>query len=224
MKPLWGRICQRTVSLTVRPVLSLYLRRETTCTFLGMRMKIRPGVFHPKFHFSTGFLAEYLIELDLKGKRFLEIGTGSGALSILACRMKALVIATDISASAVACAKENARLNGFTMSVVEGDTFDAVPSVPYDVIVVNPPYYPKTPRKESDYAWYCGARHDFFQKFFSGVRACSRADAQIIMVLCEECDMATIHRLASDNKLSLEVLRQKRIGWEMNFVYRIHLD
>ena len=77
------------------------------------------------------------------GRRTLDLGTGSGILAIsLALEDPSLQVeASDLSAEAVALAKENARLNG----VAERITFfcsDLLKSVTgkFDMIVSNPPY------------------------------------------------------------------------------------
>ena len=82
--------------------------------------------------------------------RVLELGTGSGCVAItLALALPAAtVVATDLSAAALAVAARNARRHGVDDRVVlvQGDLFEPVArraaERPFDLIVSNPPYIP----------------------------------------------------------------------------------
>src|SRR5687768_13304367 len=88
-------------------LLKLYLKRDTNARFDGFNLKIFKGVFHPKLFFSTTYFFSFLSQIDFKDKKFLEIGSGSGLLSLLAFRKGAIVTALDIDPIAV----ENTRVN-----------------------------------------------------------------------------------------------------------------
>ena len=73
------------------------------------------------------------------GMRVIDIGTGSGSLAIAAAHMGAgEVLATDLDATAVRVAEENARINGFggKIDCRCGDLLDVV-DVCGDVVVAN---------------------------------------------------------------------------------------
>ena len=84
-----------------------------------------------------------------EGKRILEIGTGSGIISVYAAKLGATsVVATDINESAIESATRNAEKFGVA-SVVEprlvpGTDISAYsvigPDETFDVIISNPPY------------------------------------------------------------------------------------
>jgi methylase of polypeptide subunit release factors len=72
----------------------------------------------------------------------LDLGTGSGILSLSAARHSDVVIATDLNARAVACARFNARLNGIeNIEVLSGDLFAPVSDRRFDLILSNPPFF-----------------------------------------------------------------------------------
>jgi release factor glutamine methyltransferase len=77
--------------------------------------------------------------------RVLDIGTGSGAIGVVLARElpAARVVATDISAGALAIAGRNAMAQGVAgrMEFFQGDLFAAV-SGNFDIICSNPPYIP----------------------------------------------------------------------------------
>ncbi len=75
----------------------------------------------------------------------IDVGTGSGnlALALRATFPRARVVATDISATAIDLARENAGNLGLDVEFISGDLFDPVaPSLrgTIDLIVSNPPY------------------------------------------------------------------------------------
>lgn len=84
--------------------------------------------------------------LKIAGGRVLEIGTGSGIVSIACAKKKEVVevVATDISPSALSCAKGNAKKNGAKIRFFLGDLFAALPKGigKFDLIIFNPPYLP----------------------------------------------------------------------------------
>ncbi|MEM6271263.1 MAG: 50S ribosomal protein L11 methyltransferase [Bacteroidota bacterium] len=98
----------------------------------------------PKMAFGTGhhattwLMIEQLGELEVAGKRVLDMGTGTGVLGILARKMGAAeVTAIDIDEWSYANARENAVLNGIAdFRVIQGDV-RAIPPDCYEIILAN---------------------------------------------------------------------------------------
>jgi methylase of polypeptide subunit release factors len=85
--------------------------------------------------------------LDIRpGERVLELGCGSGLLSIAAAKMGAgSVVSVDIDPRALDSAVENARLNGFSdrIDVRAGSWYEAVQTGErFDVVIATPPQTP----------------------------------------------------------------------------------
>ncbi|MDQ3340998.1 MAG: peptide chain release factor N(5)-glutamine methyltransferase [Myxococcota bacterium] len=76
--------------------------------------------------------------------RVLDLCTGSGAIALALAKElpAATIVATDVSAEAVAIAKKNAERNGFAdrVDVRTGDLFAPIAGERFDLIVSNPPY------------------------------------------------------------------------------------
>lgn len=75
--------------------------------------------------------------------RVLDLGTGSGAIALAIAHElpQARVVATDVSADALAVACRNAeRLGLGNVSFEVGDWFDPIGAMHFDLIVSNPPY------------------------------------------------------------------------------------
>ena len=86
-----------------------------------------------------------------EGDKVLELGTGTGLVSIFASKKAAKVIATDISSLALSCAKKNFELNRVSSKIDlrEGSIFEPIiKGEDFDVILFNPPYLPSDSREE----------------------------------------------------------------------------
>ena len=73
--------------------------------------------------------------------RALDLGTGCGIQAFLATKHCNTVVATDRNPRAVALAAFNAKLNGFPgVELREGDLFEPVAGMTFDLIISNPPF------------------------------------------------------------------------------------
>lgn len=135
LEPLVRRRCRR------QPVAQILGVRE----FWGLDLIVTPDVLVPRP--ETELLVDIALGLQ-RGRpraRIVDVGTGSGCLAVTLARElpDARVVATDISAAALAVARRNAARHGVGDQIdfhqtcwMEGLT-DA-----FDLIVSNPPYIP----------------------------------------------------------------------------------
>lgn len=111
--------------------------------FWSLTFEVTPDVLIPRP--DTEILIEEVLKLFKREAevRILEIGTGSGAISVaLASELqRASITATDSSPESLAVAAGNARNNQVSerISFMCGDLFEPVRG-PFDIIVSNPPY------------------------------------------------------------------------------------
>ena len=106
---------------------------------------IPPTVYPPRE--DTDLLAKRLINLGPgRGRNFLEIGCGSGALSLLASSLGWKVSACDINPFSVAASKGNLESHGLDGQIKEGGVGPEVfPFTDkFDLIIWNLPYIPVT--------------------------------------------------------------------------------
>ena len=91
-------------------------------------------------HQTTSLMVEVLLATDVKDKRVLDMGCGTGILGILAAKMGAAtpVYAIDIDPVAVDSAKENSRKNrvGDRVELFEGDS-SLISERGHDLILAN---------------------------------------------------------------------------------------
>jgi ribosomal protein L11 methyltransferase len=100
-------------------------------------IELDPGqAFGTGEHATTQLCVSMLEEAVEEGDVVLDIGCGSGILSIAAAKLGARVFATEIDAAAAQIAAENADRNGVSYEVFVGDGFPgSLP--PADVVVSN---------------------------------------------------------------------------------------
>lgn len=83
-----------------------------------------------------------------QNQNFLEMGCGSGIVSIHAAKLGATVTAADINPNAVECTRQNANRNQVRLKVKQSDLFQNISGY-FDVIAFNPPYLPSETRSTS---------------------------------------------------------------------------
>jgi release factor glutamine methyltransferase len=118
------------------PLAYLLGRRE----FYGRDFGVTPSVLIPRP--ETELLVETVLDRGPAGPaRIVDVGTGSGciALTLALERPDWQVLATDLSAAALAVAQGNGQQLGGTVEWIETDLLAGVPG-PFHVIVSNPPY------------------------------------------------------------------------------------
>lgn len=215
------RIIKKIFAGTIQPVIAKKLQRTTFYKWKDITLRIPPGVFHPKYFFSTKYLLNYVLQLQLEKKSVLELGAGNGLLSIACAKKNAEVTASDISAKAIEALKENAKANYVSIKIIQSDLFDAIDAQVFDFIFINPPYYAKTPRNEMEKAWYCGENFEYFMKLFQQLRSYMAPETKVIMVLSEDCNLEKIFSIAKTNQFNFTEIHTKKFYWERNFLFQI---
>ena len=116
--------------------------------FWSLPFKVNPRVLIPRP--ETEILVEQAITLagafEEAPLRILELGTGSGAISVALAKEvpEAFILATDISGEALEVARSNAQDHGVSdrITFVQGDLFAPLTEKepPFHLIASNPPY------------------------------------------------------------------------------------
>jgi len=209
------------VARTYKPFLEKYLSKKRIYTYGNIKLQIPPEVFHPGFFTSTQFLLQYIKKLTLQGKDFLELGAGNGLISIYAAKQDAKVTATDINPVAIEFLRINSEENNVRLNIVKSDLFENISVQQFDIIAVNPPYYKKNPQTLLDHAWYCGENGEFFFDLFTQLPKYIHKNSEVLMVLCDGCDIGMIEDAAHQNGFKLSCVQIKQSLIEKNFIYKI---
>lgn len=134
------RTCLELVRLRQggRPVAYLLGQRE----FYGREFEVGDGVLIPRP--ETELLIDIALQLPLPEQaRVVDVGTGSGciALTLALERRGWQVMATDVSAEALAIAHRNRkRLGAGAVELLRGDLLEPLVDIHPDLVISNPPY------------------------------------------------------------------------------------
>lgn len=91
----------------------------------------------------------------LPGEKILEIGCGSGVVSVHCAMNGAAVTCGDINPKAVALTRKNMEENDMTATVAETDVYSGIEGR-FDTIIFNLPYLPVTDEGDLALAWSGG--------------------------------------------------------------------
>ena len=117
--------------------------------FYGYIINVNKNVLIPRFETETLVekTLEYIKKLKLVKGSVIDLGTGSGCISIvLKKEIENLdITALDISKKALKVAIKNAKYNKADITFIHEDIYKFNPENKYDILISNPPYV-----KESD--------------------------------------------------------------------------
>lgn len=214
---------QQLAEKLYRPWALRYIKQPHMYSYMGMKVHVPVGIFHPGIFFSTKMLARYVAGVDLKGKRALELGCGSGLLSVLMASKGALVTAVDINPLAVETTSKNAERNEVACRCLCSDLFESLPDEVFDLIVINPPYFKKAPSNLTERAWFAGERFEYFHALFDQLEAHIDPKGQVIMSASDRVDVNAINTLAKARGFELLLLqkRWKLIEWHKLYEIKI---
>ncbi len=110
--------------------------------FRDFELDINSNTFSPRK--ETELLIDIIIDMKLNPKYILELGTGSGAISIALMKNfpQAKCIATDINLKSLELAKQNAKNNNVLNQInfICCNWLDIFVNFEFDIILANPPY------------------------------------------------------------------------------------
>jgi release factor glutamine methyltransferase len=110
--------------------------------FWTLELSVNPAVLVPRP--ETELLVERALAVHPGGEaRIADLGTGSGAiaLALASARPRWQIVATDVSADALAVARANAVALGLSrVEMVQGDWLACLPGRSFHLLLSNPPY------------------------------------------------------------------------------------
>ncbi|MFA6152641.1 MAG: methyltransferase [Chitinophagaceae bacterium] len=202
--------------------LKLYYFKPRKYCYKQICIDVHPDVFPPHLTLSTKILLDFIQPLELQAKTFLELGCGTGIISLLASSKQAMVTATDINETALEFLQKNAIKNKLQATVLYSDLFEQLKGQSFDFIIINPPYYPKAPKSIKEQAWFCGENFEYFEALFKQLPNFLGQENQTFMILSEDCKIDEIKKIAFKNGLHFISVLEKKVAQEKNYIFRLN--
>jgi release factor glutamine methyltransferase len=110
--------------------------------FMGLDFQVTPAVLIPRH--DTEVLVTEGVKRGGEARSILDIGSGSGCVAIALAKAlpESEICSVDISAEALAVARDNAQRNGAAVQFFQGSLFEPFAGRRFDMVVSNPPYIP----------------------------------------------------------------------------------
>jgi release factor glutamine methyltransferase len=188
--------------------------------YKDLEVNILPGVFSPLMYSSTKAFLDFIDVLDLDQKTVLELGCGSGIISMLAADKGALVTASDINPIALDELTVHSRDENKNIIVVYSDLFENL-HFHFDYILINPPFQNKKPLSVEDKSVCAGQNFEYFECLFSQLKVRTLRETEVLLILPEEVEIFSICRRAKLNHLKLKTVKILTKGLDKFVVYRV---
>lgn len=197
------------------------LERDDKTRILGFSVVVPPGVFHPGLYFSSKMLGRYLQRVPLEGKALLDMGCGSGILSLVAASRGAKVAAVDINPRAVEATRENADRNNLGIRAFPGNLFEPLDEGSrFEYIIFNPPFYSGEPKTEPEKAWLGGGDYRIIGDFLAFAPGFMTRSGSIILILSSEMAIPRILEIFHASGFTFECVHSKAFLFEHLFIFR----
>jgi release factor glutamine methyltransferase len=146
------------------------------------------------------------------GDRALEVGCGSGLVSLHMAKAGAVVTAIDVNYEAAICAKAAASLNGLRLEVIRSDLFQNVKGC-FDLIVFNPPYLRGEGTEISDLAWAGGRTGtETLARFLEQAPAHLNPSGRIVVIVSSDMEPTPLKEML--DPFQLKELRAQHLFFE----------
>ncbi len=182
--------------------------------FKHLEFEVPEGVYEPR---EDSFLAgNHIWKLDLKGKKVLDVGTGTGFLAIICSEKAGDVHATDINPRAISAARKNAEKNNLHLDVFESDLFQEVDEK-YDMILFNAPYLPgeRDVSNMEEKSWLGGKKgNELLIKFLEDADKYLKKEGFILLVFSSISGVKDIFEKINEKNMDYRVINQKKVDWE----------
>ncbi|WP_298311618.1 methyltransferase [uncultured Aquimarina sp.] len=214
-------IIKRITHPFLKKGMEYYYKKPRSYTYNGITTIVHPDVFPPNLTLSTKILLDFIKPINLKNKTFLELGCGSGIISLYASHKEAIVTASDINKTALEYLKNASKENNLAVHCIYSNFFENLKGFQFDFIVINPPYYPKSPKNTKQRAWFCGNKFEYFESLFKQLPQYLSKKNITYMILSEDCALEKIENIASKNNIEMETIFTTRKSGEKNFIFLI---
>jgi release factor glutamine methyltransferase len=151
-------------------------------------LNVLPQVYSPA---EDTFLLLSALDVET-GERALEMGCGSGLLSLHMAKAGANVTAVDVDPHALLNTEQNADQNRLQIETVLSDLFQDVDGQ-YDIIVFNPPYLRGCGQGQEDLCWAGGDTGvEVMKEFLDGARKHLAPGGRVLLLVSSDVEPGSL--------------------------------
>jgi len=169
-------------------------------------------VFNPRAFYSTEYFANFINELDgLNGKQVLDMGCGTGIVSVFAASKGAKCLAVDKNPMSVKASLQNSLQNNLSGNIesIESDLFDRIDkSRKFDYIFFNPPYYKGVPQKQFELAFKAGENYEVIKDFIKDSKQFLNKDGVIYFIISSDMPTGMVENMFRSNGFEFEIVKK----------------
>lgn len=199
------------IHVTTRPYLNKVMSHTDPyeVDVFGKNIIVLPGVMSPQYDWAGLYMIECLPH-DFSGKDVLELGPGSGLVSVfVGLRGAASVTAADINPAAVENTKLNFEKYGIKNALaVLSDAFAVVPKKKYDVIIFNLPYHDGVPVNDLEKG-VIDAQYNAMIKFFAGVHDFLKPEGVLYIGFSRSGNIEKFMEQVAKNNIQIDKMEEK---------------
>ena len=201
--------------------------------FYGFKILIGRGALIPRP--ETEILVEEALKRAEKGSeiKILDLCTGSGAIALALAKNlpRASILATDISAEALAWARKNQQEYGAeNIKFIGGDLFGPVKDATFDLICANPPYIKEEKLGSLEPEVICWEPRIALSGGMDGLQFAARIVREapvhleqggyLLMELAGGTETSSLAHAAGEAGLEVEAVVRDLAGWGRVFIAR----
>lgn len=155
------------------------------------------------------------------GNTVLEIGCGTGIISVYCATLGREVTCCDVSPDARACAERNAIRNHVEIEILDSQLFGNI-NGKYETIIFNPPYLPTQDRYEESEQWDGGADgFDVTRPFLKSASRFLTEDGSIYIILSSLTDIDGL--MEEFKQYSFKEKAKQSFFFETIFLYQLFM-
>ncbi len=153
------------------------------------------------------------------GEKVLEMGSGTGLISVHLAKAGAQMTAADVNPRAVECTRANAARNGVKVSTLISDLFSNITDR-FDLILFNPPYLAVDEEGDLEKAWSGGESGvKVLSRFLNEVPPFLSPNGSILLLVSSEMEESALGLLLSE--FWVEQVASRRFFFEELRVLRL---
>ena len=171
---------------------------------------------------DTYLMEQALKPLVLKNKKILEIGCGSGYLSIYCAKRGAQVTSIDINHKAVSYAKRQAEKEKQPIKFLQSNMFESLDvKERFDIIFFNPPYLVSD---NLDFLALDGGKkgREIIDKFLDVFNKYLEPDGFALLLHTDKNDLKQTKEILAKKSFRFEIIEKQHLFFEDLYVLKIY--